>query len=135
MGLRHASDSQIERLSVARAGGLRVESSDAQLYEELIPLVRAHAQGNFIYAAPDCPEVYFLSGLKSPARHYFDFAEAPVGHAEGIMYQLDRLNVNVVTISSNSQFSGSMAADLRSALEQRYPHFEGVGKFQVRWKR
>jgi hypothetical protein len=122
-------------LNIARAGGLRVESSDAQLYEKLISRVQAHAAGKFIYAAPDCPEVYFLSGLKRPVRHYFDFAEGSSGHTDQILNELEILNVNVVAINKDSQFSGSMSPDLQVALEQRYPQFEGIGRFQVRWKK
>jgi hypothetical protein len=135
LGLRHAPDSRVEQLNIARAGGLRVESSDAQLYEKLISRVQAHAAGKFIYAAPDCPEVYFLSGLKRPVRHYFDFAEGSSGHTDQILNELEILNVNVVAINKDSQFSGSMSPDLQVALEQRYPQFEGIGRFQVRWKK
>src|SRR5439155_25723243 len=66
LGTKYAPDIQTNRLTIARAGGLRVQPSDALLYDELIPLVQSHAAGKFIYAAPDCPEVYFLSGLQNP---------------------------------------------------------------------
>jgi hypothetical protein len=134
MGLRRAPDSQSEVLNLARAGGLRVESTDAHLYEELIPLVQSHAEGEFIYAVPDCPEVYFLSGLKSPMRHYFDYADDPAGHTERTLYVLENLGVNVVAISKDPEFSGPMSPDLKGALEKRYPHFAELERFQVRWK-
>jgi hypothetical protein len=134
MGLRYASDSQTKRLTIPRAGGLRVEPSDAHLYEELIPLVQSHAAGKYIYAAPDCPEVYFFSGLKSPTRHYFDFAEDPVGHTERILHALESFNVNAVVIYQHPEFSGPMSPDLQEAVEKRYPHSAEMDRFQVRWK-
>ena len=134
VGAGYAPDVQTERLMVERAGGLRVEAGDAHLYDQLIPLVQEHAQGKFMYAAPDCPEVYFFSGLKSPSRHYFDFAEDPQGHTTLVLQELESLNVNVVAIKRNPRTSAPMAPELQSALELRYPHSEAVGLFQVRWK-
>jgi len=134
LGGGYAPDVQTKRLDIAQAGGLRVEPNDARLYEELIPLLQRHAEGKFIYAAPDCPEVYFLSGLQSPTRHYFEFAEDPVGHTERTLNTLERLNVNVVAINKQPQFSGLLAKDLQAALERRYPHSEDLGHFEVRWK-
>jgi hypothetical protein len=134
MGAPRSPNARFEQLTLARVTGLSVESSDAHLYEKLIPLIQLHSAGKFIYAAPDCPEVYFFSGLQSPTRHYFDFAEDPVGHTNRILHSLESLNVNVVTINRNPQFSGPMAPDLEGALEQRYPHLADMGRFQVRWK-
>jgi hypothetical protein len=134
LGLGYAQDAQTERLSMPRAGGLRVEASDARVYEELIPLVQSHAAGKFIYAAPDCPEVYFLSGLKSPTRHYFDTAEDPVDQTARTLRLIENLHVNVVAINKEAQFSGQLSTELQSALEQRYPHFKDLGHFEVRWK-
>ena len=135
LGVKYAPDIQTARLTVARAGGLRVQPNDALRYDELIPLVQSHAVGKFIYAAPDCPEVYFLSGLRSPTRHYFDFAEDPVGHTTRILHALESLNVNVVAIYKHPEFSGPMPPDLQEALEKRYPHAAELDRFQVRWKK
>jgi hypothetical protein len=134
MGRRYGPDVQTGRLTIARAGGLRVEPGYADLYDRLIPLIQSHAAGKFIYAAPDCPEVYFLSGLQSPSRHYFDYAEESTGHARQVLRAIDNLNIKVVAIDSAPAFSGPMDADLRSALDQRFPHSAQVYYFEVRWK-
>jgi hypothetical protein len=134
LGIRHEPHSQSEELRLPRAGGLRVESSDAKLYEELIPLLQAHASGRFIYAAPDCPEVYFLSGLKSPTRHFFYTAEDPIGHTQRTLQAMEELGVNVVAISKRPQFSAPLSADLHAALEKRYPYVAELSTFQVRWR-
>jgi hypothetical protein len=132
--LRGTPDTHIERLTIPRAGGLRVESSDAQLYERLVSVLQSHASGGFVYAAPDCPQVYFLSGFKSPTRHSFEFAEDTIGNITQILHTLDGLNVNVVAINGDPQFSGPMSPALYGALEERFPHSADIGKFQVRWK-
>jgi hypothetical protein len=134
IGLRYAPDTQTERLTLARAGGLRVDSSDARLYEELIPLVQSHAGGKFVYAAPDCPEVNFLSGLRSPTRAYFDLAEDPLGHTERILRAIDNLEINLVAINLNPKHSNPMDGELRHALDLRFPHSSEIGHFVVRWK-
>ena len=134
LGLKYAPDAQTERLSIERAGGLRVEPTDARLYEALIPLVQSHAGGRFIYAAPDCPEVYFLAGLKSPTRHYFDTADDSFDRTAKTLQLIENLHVNVVAINKEPQFSGQLPPDLQSALEKRYPHSADLGHFEVRWK-
>lgn len=134
VGGSYSPDVQTERLTLARAGGLRVAASDAHLYNELIPLVQAHSSGKFIYAAPDCPEVYFLSGLQSLTRHSFDFAEDPVGHTERVLHALESAHVSVVAIRKYPRTSSPMSPDLKNALERNYPRAADVGFFQVRWK-
>jgi len=132
--VRHATDVRTERLTMARAGGLRIDAREAQLYEKLIPSVQSHADGNFIYAAPDCPEIYFLSGLQNPTRTFFDFRDDPEGRSERILRMLESHGVSVVAIDSEPQFSGPLESDLIDALEKLYPHSEKIGHFQVRWK-
>lgn len=134
MGWQYAADSQTQQLTIARAGGLRVEPSDADLYDKLIPLVQSHAASKFIYAAPDCPEVYFLSGLRTPSRHFFEFAEDPVRHTEVVLNQIDSLHINLVAINLDPKSAHPMDAELRSDLEKRFPHGTDVGHFEVRWK-
>ena len=133
--LRGTPETHIERLTIPRAGGLRVESSDAHLYERLVSMVQSHATGGFIYATPDCPQVYFLSGFKSPSRHYFDYADDPRDHIKGVSQTLENLKVNVVAINEEPQFTGPVSSDLRDVLEQNFPYSEEIGGFQVRWKK
>ena len=41
----------------------RVSGEEKAEYETMVRLLREHSDGGFVYAAPDCPEVYFLSAL------------------------------------------------------------------------
>jgi hypothetical protein len=141
VGGSYAPDAQIEQLTLPRAGGLRVEAREARMYEALIPLVREHAGGEFIYA-PDTPQVYFLSGLRNPSRHYFGLTEDSLeyswspstGRGQNVLQMLDRFNVNLVAIYRGPRFSGQMLPELQEALEKRYPHSAEVDWFTVRWK-
>ena len=134
MGYRYQPDPEIRRLTLPRAGGLRVDPSEAEEYERLIPLVQDHAAGEYIYAAPDCPEVYFLSGLRNPTRNLFDFLDDPAGRTERILIALETHHVNVVAILAEPSFSGPLEPDLRAALTQRFPNSSPVGRFEVRWR-
>jgi hypothetical protein len=134
MGISHSRDGQVKQLNVARAGGLRVDPTDAVQYNELIPLIQSHATGKFIYAAPDCPEVYFLSGFQSPSRHYFDFADDSQNRTNRILQEVENLNLNVIVICRRTESGEPMRPDLQKALKQRYIHSATVGSFQIRWK-
>src|SRR5581483_9866008 len=53
------------RLNVPRGGPL-VEWFMVPMYQKLVALVDAHARGRYIYAGPDSPHVYFLTGKQNP---------------------------------------------------------------------
>ncbi len=107
-------------------------------YERLIPLVQQHAAGGYIYAAPDCPKVYFLSGLRNPTRTLFDFFDNAMGRTERILNAIEAHQVKVVVIRNDRrilrQFSPSLPPDLAGALQQRFPNSATVAWFEVRWR-
>lgn len=134
LGIKPDSDRQTYRLDLARSGNLKVSRETAAEYQTLIPLVQRHAQGRYIYAAPDCPEVYFLSGLKNPTRTIFDFFDNPSGHTQRIMSEIEGHSVNEVVILADPPFSPPVPPDLRRELEQRFRNRSYAGHFEVRWK-
>jgi hypothetical protein len=97
-------------------------------------VVESHAAGRFIYAAPDCPEVYFLSGKQSPSRHYFEYAEDEPRWDSSFLKKLEELKVSVVAINRDPLFSPMMSQELKSELEKHFPYSAENGKFTVRWK-
>jgi hypothetical protein len=132
--LYHATNVKTERLTLARSGNLRIDPVDAQLYEKLIPTIQSHATNSYIYAAPDCPEVYFLAGLRNPTRTFFDYRDEIVGRNERILRTIEGHGVSVVVIDREAQFFGTLEPDLVTVLEERYPVSEEIGHFQVRWR-
>ena len=69
-------------------------------------------------------------GLASCIRDYFKYAKDRDGHSKWAPNPLERVNVSVVTINGNPQFSGPMSPELRGALEERFPHFgSAISKF------
>lgn len=126
---------EVERLRVER-GGIRVNRRERQEYEELVALLQETSESPFIFATPDAPEVYFLSGLRNPTRTFFDFFDEREGRTARILDAVDAHEVNVVVLNTRFHFSGPPPPELLKALRQRFPWARRVGqKFLVRWSR
>lgn len=134
VGQRYLPETHTEVLRLDRAGGIRASHVEREQYEQLVAVLKARSGGEYIYATPDCPEVYFLSGLKNPTRTLFDFFDDPAGRTDRILSALERYGVNVVAINELPSFSGAIEPDLAAALAGRFPHTTGIGKFTVRWR-
>jgi hypothetical protein len=132
MGFGYARDNQTELLALER-GGIRVNSRNKQQYEQLAATLRHHASGGFTYATPDCPEVYFLTGLRNPTRTIFEFLDASSNRTAAVLEALNRHRVRAVALNREPQFSGAPPPDLAAALAQTFPHAMVIGKFEVRW--
>jgi len=134
MGQTYAPDTQNTQLTLVRGGGIRVTSGSAQSYAELGRVIGEHARGQYIYATPDCPEVYFLYGFRNPTRTLFDFFDDPTGRTERILEAIRQHDVNLVVINLSPAFSHPIPKDLRVLLEQQFPNHAQLQKFEVRWK-
>ena len=134
LGVEYAPDTQTVRLSLPRAGGLRVTAAAAREYEELDRLIRQHARGEYILAKPDSPEVYFLSGFHDPTGIFFDFYEDPSGRTQRALAVIDSHNINLVVLNHRPPFAGPISDDLKTALERDFPNRADAGDFEVRWK-
>lgn len=134
LGTEYAPDTQTVRLSIPRAGGLRVTAASAHEYEELDSLIHQHARGEYILARPDSPEVYFLSGFRDPTGIFFDFYEDPSGRTQRALAVIDSHNINLVVLNHRPPFAGPIADDLKIALEREFPNRADAGDFEVRWK-
>ena len=121
------------RLTLPRAGGLRVFSEEAQTYERVAAVVTAHANGKFIRAFPDCPEIYFLTGLQSPTRTVYDFLADPAPTDEQVLLVLAAYDVRAIVINSRPSFSDPAPESLLSQLRARFPSGEVVDRFEIRW--
>lgn len=116
-------------------GGIRVTESDKALYTQLVELIRKkHGGSPYIYATPDCPEVYFLSGMRNPTRTIFDFLNDSQSEPAWLSGVLETNNVNVVAINRWPHFSGEVSPNLMAVLEDRFPRSLDLGQFTVRWR-
>ena len=117
-----------------RAGSLRLFGVDARENAEVVSIVARYARGKYIYATPDCPQVYFLSGFRNPTRTLFDFMDDPEGRTQRILASIHAHDVNLVVINSAAGFSGAVPQDLRVDLEKEFPQQTRTENFEIRWK-
>jgi hypothetical protein len=134
LGLQRDASAPLRELALPRAGGLRVEEDLATTYEEAVRLIENHARGHFIYATPDSPEIYFLAGLSSPSRHYFEYGEWKGDEVTKIVRKLEDLQVNAIAINRLPEFSRKISQDFEDELKRRFPNAAETDKFTVRWK-
>ena len=120
-------------LRIARTG-LVSSRQFAERYEQVVALIGAHSgAGSYIYAAPDCPEVYFLSQRRNPSGTLFDFLDDAREHDARVIRSLDARHVTAVAINTFPMFSHPIDARLADALRARYPDSAVVDNFIVRW--
>jgi hypothetical protein len=121
-------------------GGLEVRASDAELYARLVNEIHLHAgPGTFIYATPDCPQVYFLSARRNPTRTLYDFFDQDVARdltirTRRILSVLEEKDVKVVVINWTPDFTTWIARDLLDALLTRFPYETALPRYSVRWR-
>jgi hypothetical protein len=117
----------MDELRLDYSGGLRIEY--AANFADLIHLLQQHSPNGWMYAGNDCPELYFLSGLKNVTR---DDGGAP---AEEVMKALQSDDLNLVVINEAPFFPGAeMSSQVRAEVARKFPHDSQFGIFHVFWK-
>lgn len=148
MGLEYAPDRQTTKLSAARGGGFRTTVATEREYAELDSLIRQHAQGEYILAAPNFPQVYFLYGFHSPVRDFYRFSDDFEVRSESVLANLEAHHINFIVLNHlNSMFVQAIPDDLHRALERQFPNQARIERlpdparspaetewFEVRWK-
>jgi hypothetical protein len=124
---------------------LIVTKEQADLYRGVVRFIQQHSTpGEAIYAAPDSPEIYFLSGRKNPTRSFYElFREKSGMDDQGLLDCLNRWQVRVVILKHFSEFSSGVSPQLRREIETRFPEqakfVSGEGSdqhgFTVYWRR
>lgn len=120
------------RLDLDR-GGLRVPASDSAAASQFVQILRAHARHGYTFATPDCPEAYFLTGLRNPTPTIYEFVRGRAGRTERVLALLEERHITAVAIGGWGMFSGPPDQRLQAALRERYPDSTRVWHFTVRW--
>jgi len=117
----------VEVLDLARAGGVRIPH--AQLYQRAIATVIQHAGSGPIIATPECPDIYFTSGLQNPTRN--DGALS----AEEILTAIQDPALRVVVFNTSAQFSEpTLTPDLLRLVAAEFPQAAQIGKYWICWR-
>jgi len=111
-----------------------VNVSIGHQHPRLVAAIKRHGAGDaYIYATPDLPEVYFLSGKQNPTRNLFEFLNPQRRNPQDVLALLDQRRVRVVVLSHLPSFSGLDAAEGR-ALAAAFPDSVVILPFVVRWR-
>jgi hypothetical protein len=117
----------MEELHLERAGGLRIEY--AANFTDLIHLLQQHSPNGLMYAGNDCPELYFLSGLKNVTR------DDGGASAEEVLEALQSDDLKLVVINEAPFFpSAKMGPEVRAEIARKFPESQLVGIFHVFWR-
>lgn len=123
------------QLTFPRAGGIWVSRALASEYDELISFVKNVAGDKPIYAGPDCPEIYFLSGIRNSTPVLFDSLEDPSKYESDTKSFLDRSNYpRVVVIRNRPNDANEQRSLLQSLVVTRFPNSRTIGRFTVYWR-
>lgn len=118
---------RMDTMQGPRAGGLKIEG--AAFFDELSRFLREHSPNGLMFAGNDCPELYFLSGLKNVTH---DDTGAP---PEEILKAIQSDNLNLVVINDAPYFPGAaMRPEVKAEVMRRFPHTTRFGIFQVFWR-
>jgi hypothetical protein len=135
LGFQPARHDQTEVLRIPRGGGLRVDAAARDEMEVVVAMVGALAGGPYVFATPDAPEIYVLTGRRNPTRTLFEFLDPePETRVRRTLEALDRAGVQVAVINRRPFFSGPVSPELVAGLEARYPLAREVGRFLVVWR-
>jgi hypothetical protein len=108
-------------------GGLQIE--DEPFFETLTVFLQQRAPNGLLYAGNDCPELYFLTGLKNVTR---DDSGAP---PEEVLKALRSTGVKVVVIFESPYFPSALTSpEVRAEVMKRFPHGTRFEIFQVFWQ-
>jgi hypothetical protein len=95
----------------------------------MVAAVQQHSTNRQVLAFPECPEVYFLTGLQNPTRN--DGGVLP----EDVYRVLAENRVNVIVINQRPYFPASKPTpEIMAAIERTFPHSSTSGKYLVRWR-
>jgi hypothetical protein len=133
MDASHEPYPEVRPMRLERAG-LLAPLWQAGVYEATVDVVREHARGEYIWASPDVPQVYFLSGYRNPTRSLFEFFEDSTGRSTRVLQALEEHHVNVIVLNTSPQFSPRISLPFFRQLAKRYPNSILVGPNLIKWR-
>ncbi len=113
-------------------GGLKVDENWKREYEAVVSAIRRQSNpGDYIYAAPDCPEIYFLTNRRNPTPTMFDFFDDQTDREQRILQLLDDKRVGLVVLNEHPYFSKTISREMEARLLQRFPQRQKLGRFTI----
>lgn len=120
-----------ERVLPMERGGILVRAREAETYAELVETIAVHVDGGGLWAGPDAPEIYFLSGLPNRTPILYEFLTDAEDDVPAALRDPD---VIVAVVNERPLFSAPLSEDVRERLRVRFPEGRSVGSWTVRWR-
>jgi hypothetical protein len=133
MGLFNASYWPTEPLRLARVG-LVLPTDQVAVYRQLIPMLQRRARGGYTWASPDCPEIYYMSGLRNPTRTLYEMFDDTANGTARVLRALDEHGVTAIVVNTLPAMSPRVTDAMSAELAERYPYGTMIGPFQLRWR-
>lgn len=117
-------------------GGLTVLERDRIVYEELNRLIERQIHpGDTVLAGPDCPEIYFLYGLRNPTRTLWDIFDTTSDRSERLLAHFEDRTIAMAIVNRAPEFSPPWEPSLLERFAERSERIERIGPFLVFFKR
>jgi len=124
-----------EAFTLPRAGGIRGAKATVEMTEQAVSMVLAHSGGAAIYAGPDSPEFYFLTGLRNPTPNLVEFLGGADGEPSHLFTAIEKAGVKAVVLNHiPGNDSGPLPAELVAKFKDRFPESVTIGPLEVRWR-
>jgi hypothetical protein len=115
-----------------------------QQYAEMVQEVRGRtAKDEPIWAFPDSPDVYFMTGRRNVTRTFFDALDADYGtpaRESRLIEAIEKNKINVVVIRHLVEFSHeAVSQSLLDEIRRRFPHAKEINggvfpRFTIFWR-
>jgi hypothetical protein len=133
LGQRFVRSGPVMPLELPRSG-LLVQPLQSVVYEDIITLVQQKAAGRPIWAGPDAPEIYFLSGLPNRTRTFFEFLDPPEQNARPLVDRLDEMGVGVAVVKLRPDFWQRPTKATIDSLRPVFPNQRTFIDYVVLWR-
>jgi hypothetical protein len=109
-------------------GGLVIPAEDAGTYQQIVRSLGAR-RDSLIWAGPDAPEIYFLSGARNPTRVLFDFLSG--FSTDSLPSFVLHRGIEAVVINQRPPFSPPLSDSVTARLRTLLPNRDSVATFEL----
>jgi hypothetical protein len=97
-------------------------------------MLQRRARGGYTWASPDCPEIYYMSGLRNPTRTLYEMFDDTANGTARVLRALDEHGVTAIVVNTLPAMSPRVTDAMSAELAERYPYGTMIGPFQLRWR-
>lgn len=133
LGLWYQTGPDSVMLNVPRAR-LRVEAEHASDVSALVSTIDRIGAGRTLWAGPDAPEVYFLTGKPNRTRILFEFLDRVPYTSLDIPARALAIGASVVVIKRRPDFSPAPSPHSLAAVRRVFPQCEDLIAYLVCWR-